>query len=124
MGWETAWAEAAVVRQFVKRLSELGLADRRPVLAHILDRDPYLSAWTNLEAALGTAPTTDQERLRVLLAELDAQVEALDMAPGLREAARRAVRALLARRWLLTQESLAFVYEPFESAIPLNSLGG
>jgi hypothetical protein len=46
------------------------------------------------------------------------------MAPGLREAARRAVRALLARRWLLTQESLAFVYEPFESAIPLTSLGG
>jgi hypothetical protein len=124
MGWETAWAEAAVARQFVKRLSELGPADRRPALAPILDRDPYLSAWTNVEAALGTAPATDQERVRALLADLDAEVEALEMAPGLREAARRAVRALLARRWLLTQESLAFVYEPFESAIPLNSLGG
>ena len=124
MGWETAWAEAAVARQFVKCLSELGLADRRPALAPILDRDPYLSAWTNVEAALGTAPARDQERLKALLAELDAQVGALDMAPGLREAARRAVRALLARRWLLTQESLTFVYEPFESAVPLTSLGG
>jgi hypothetical protein len=59
-----------------------------------------------------------------MLAELDAQVEALDVLPSLHEAARRAVRGLLARRWLLTQESLTFVYEPFESAIPLESLGG
>jgi hypothetical protein len=124
MGWETAWAEVAVARQFVQRLSELGSAERRPALAPVLDRDPYLSAWINVEAALGTAPAADQKRLAVLLADLDARVEVLAMAPGLREAARRAVRALLARRWLLTPESLAFVYEPFESAIPLNSLGG
>jgi hypothetical protein len=89
-----------------------------------LDRDPYLSAWTNVEAALGMASAADQEHLGALLTDLDARVETLNLSPSLREAGRRAVRALLARRWLLTQESLAFVYEPFESAIPLTSLGG
>jgi hypothetical protein len=60
--------------------------------------------------------------LRALLAELDAGVNAQDMLPSLREAAQRALRALLARPWLLTPESLDFVYEPFESSIPLDSL--
>jgi hypothetical protein len=44
------------------------------------------------------------------------------MSPVLAEAARRAVRALLARRWLTTPESFTFVYEPFESVVPLTSL--
>lgn len=123
MSWETAWAEAGVVRRFVQRLSELRRPERRPALAPILDRDPYLSAWNNVEAALGSAPRADQERLRGLIAQLDGEVESLDLPPSLREAARRALRALLARRWLLTQESLTFVYEPFESVIPLVSLG-
>ena len=122
MAWETDWAEAAVARRFVERLSELGPADRRPALEPILDRDPYLSARTNVEAALGNAPPADRDRLRKLLAELDARIGAEDLAPSLREAARRAVRALIARRWLLTPESLTFVYEPFESSIPLQSL--
>jgi hypothetical protein len=86
MSWEVAWAEAAMARRFVKCLSELGKAESRPAIPPILHRDPYLSAWTNVEAA------------------------------------RRAVRSLLARRWLLTPESLAFVYEPFESSVPLTSL--
>jgi hypothetical protein len=124
VSWETAWAEAEVARRFVHRLSELSRAERRPALAPVLDRDPYLSAWLNIEAALGSVPEADQARLPRLLAELDAQVERLDLLPSLREAARRATRALLARRWLGTQESLTFVYEPFESVIPLVSLGG
>ena len=123
MTWETAWAEARVARQFVKRLAELPALDRRPALAPVLDRDPYLSAWTNVEAALGSAPPGDQARLQGLIAELDAEVARLDMPPSLREAAGRALRALLVRRWLLTQESLTFVYEPFESVIPLAALG-
>ena len=124
MSWETAWAEAGVARRFVQHLSELPRTDRRPALAPILDRDPYLSAWANVQAALGSAPPADQERLRDLMVELDGQVESMDMPPSLREAARRAYRALLARPWLLTQESLRFVYEPFESVVPLDSLGG
>ena len=124
MSWETAWAEAAMARRFVQRLSELGKAELRPAIPPILHGDPYLSAWMNVEAALGNAPARDQERLRALAAELDAQVEALEMLPSLREAARRALRALLVRRWLLTPESLAYVYEPFESSIPLATLVG
>jgi hypothetical protein len=124
MSWESAWAEAAMARRFVQRLSELGKAELRPAIPPILHGDPYLSAWMNVEAALGNAPARDQERLRALAAELDAQVEALEMLPSLREAARRALRALLVRRWLLTPESLAFVYEPFESSIPLTTLVG
>jgi hypothetical protein len=122
MSWETAWTEAAVARRFAQRLAALPPGDRRPALAPVLDRDPYLSAWTNVEAALGQAPEADRARARELLAELDAELERIDMLPSLRQAARRAVRALLAQRWLLTAESLTFVYQPFESVIPLSSL--
>ncbi|HET6579229.1 MAG TPA: hypothetical protein VFG66_12960 [Gemmatimonadales bacterium] len=122
MTWEIAWAEAAAARRFVERLSTLGSAELRPAVPPILDRDPYLSAWSNVEAALGNAPQPDRSRVQSLLVELDARLESLRLPPGLREAARRAVRALLARRWLLTDESLAFVYEPFETMVPLNSL--
>ena len=89
MSWETAWAEAEVARRFVRHLSELPRTDRRPALAPVLDRDPYLSAWSNVQAALGSAPPADQARLRELIAELDSQVESLDMPPSLREAGRR-----------------------------------
>ena len=123
MTWETAWNEAAVARRFVQRLAVLAPGDRRPALAPVLDHDPYLSAWTNVEAALGQAPEADRARARGLLAELDAELERIDMLPSLRQAARRAVRALFAQRWLLTAESLTFVYQPFESVIPLSSLG-
>jgi len=124
MTWEGTWAEAAIARRFVEHLSALSPADRRPPLAPVLDRDPYLSAWRNVEAALGNLPPADRARVEGLIAELDAQVTELVMLPSLREAARRSVRALLVRRWLLTPESLAFVYEPFEQVVPLESLGG
>lgn len=123
MTWEATWAEAAIARRFVERLSTLSPADRRPPLAPVLDRDPYLSAWRNVEATLGNVPPEDRARLEGLIAELDAQVTGLVMLPSLREAARRSVRALLVRRWLLTPESLAFVYQPFEQVVPLASLG-
>jgi hypothetical protein len=122
LNWESAWAEARVARTFAERLSGLSQQDRQPVLAPVLDRDPYLSAWTNVEAALGTAPAGDRARLQALLAELDARIGTVALPPSLGEAARRAVRALLARPWLLTPESLTFVYQPFESAIPLATL--
>jgi hypothetical protein len=120
---QSAWAEARVAHRFVQHLGALSQTDRHPALVPILDRDPYLSAWTNVEAALGSAPPGDQGALRRLIETLDGQVDRVDMCPSLHEAARRALRALLARRWLLTEESLAFVYEPFESVIPLASLG-
>ena len=122
MSWEIAWAEAGVARRFVQRLSQLSARDRRPALPLILDSDPYLSAWINVEAALGSVPDADQGRLRELIAELDAELDHVDILPSFREAARRTVRALLARRWLLTPESFTFVYEPFEKVIPLTSL--
>jgi hypothetical protein len=55
-------------------------------------------------------------------AELDREFGGMDLAPEMKEAARRAVRALLARPWLLTPESFKFVFEPFESLIPVDSL--
>jgi hypothetical protein len=122
VSWETAWAEAELARRFVQRVAELSPRDRRPALAPVLHHDPYLSAWTNVQAALGNVPAGDRARLETLTAELDAALDHTDMLPSLREAARRAVRALLARRWLLTPESLTFAYEPFETAIPLASL--
>ena len=122
MSWETAWAGAAVARQFVRRLAELDPGVLRQVVPPVFDRDPYLSAWTNIQAALGTAPAADQARIQELLVELDGQIETLNLVPSLQEAAKRAVRALLVRRWLLAPESLTFAYEPFESVIPLTSL--
>ncbi len=122
MSWEIAWAEAGVARRFVQRLSQLSARDRRPALPLLLDSDPYLSAWINVEAALGSVPDADQGRFRELIAELDAELDHVDILPSFREAARRTVLALLARRWLLTPESFTFVYEPFEKVIPLTSL--
>jgi hypothetical protein len=123
MSWEAAWAGAAVAREFTRRLSELDPALLRQAILPVLDRDPYLSAWTNIQAALGAAPPIDQARIRELLSELDSEIEGLDLAPSVAEAAKRAVRGLLARRWLLAEESLTFAYEPFQSVIPLASLG-
>ena len=123
MSWEAVWAGAGVARQFVQRLSELDPVELRQAVPPILDRDPYLSAWTNVQAALGNAPAGDREAFEPLLAELDARIEVLDLEPTMREAARRALRGLVSQPWLLTPESLTFVYEPFESVIPLASLG-
>ncbi len=123
MSWEAAWAGAAVAREFVERLSTLDPAVLRQAVPPVLDRDPYLSAWTNIQAALGSAPAVDQARIRELLVELDSQIESLNLPRSVAEAAKRALRGLLVRRWLLAEESLTFVYEPFESVIPLASLG-
>jgi hypothetical protein len=111
-----------VARQFVRRLAASDRTELRQAVPPLLDQDPYLSAWANIQAALGSAPPDDRERIQSLLAELDDRIEAIEIAPSLREAARRAVRGLLVRRWLLTTESLTFAYEPFESVIPLVSL--
>lgn len=123
MSWEAAWAGAAVARRFVQRLAELDETVLRQAVPPVLDRDPYLSAWSNIQAALGNAPATDRARLQELLPELDGHIDALALPPPLHESAKRALRGLLVRRWLLTPESLTFVYEPFESVIPLVSLG-
>ena len=123
VSWGAAWAGTAVARQFVGRLSQVDKAVLQQAVPPVLDRDPYLSAWTNVQVALGMAPAADQARIRELLVELDGQIEMLKLMPSLQEAAKRAVRALLVRRWLLAPESLTFAYEPFESVIPLTSLG-
>ena len=122
--WETEWEEAAVARRFVERLKEVSPTLLRPAVPPTLDRDPYLSAWINVEAALGNAPSVDRERVAALVRELDRELATVPMSPVLLEAARRTVRALLAQRWLTTPESLNFVYEPFESVVPLRSLHG
>jgi hypothetical protein len=62
-----------------------------------------------------------QARLK-LAAELDRRIGEIDLDPPVREAARRASRALLARPWLTPPESFKFVYEPFEVSIPTESL--
>lgn len=114
--------DVGAARRFLQRLAGLPEAFRRPALAPLLDVDPYLSAWTNVEAALGNAPAPEREGRLAVVAELDRELRGIDLAPEMKEAARRAVRALLARPWLLTPESFKFVYEPFETLIPVDSL--
>jgi hypothetical protein len=109
-------------QRFLERLAALPEEFRRPALPPLLNVDPYLSAWTNVESALGNAPSPERERRLALAAELDGEVGRMDLTPEMKEAARRAVRALLARPWLLTPESFKFVYEPFETLIPVDSL--
>ncbi len=109
-------------RRFLQRLAELPETFRRPALPPLLNVDPYLSAWTNVEAALGNAPSPERERRLALAAELEGAIRGMGLTPEMKEAARRAVRALLARPWLLTPESFKFVYEPLETLIPLDSL--
>jgi hypothetical protein len=120
--WETAWAEAALARRFVQRLGEIPVSVLSPMVPPLFDQDPYLSAWTNIQAALGNAPPVDRERAATLAEELDRELAGYRLPTAVAEAARRAVRALLARRWLGTEESFTFLYEPFESVVPLTSL--
>jgi hypothetical protein len=106
--------------KFVERLRALPEAFRRPALPPLLNVDPYLSAWTNVEAAIRNAPA--RERRLIAAAELEGELRRMDLTPEMREAARRAVSAILARPWLLVPESFKFVYEPFETAIPIHDL--
>jgi hypothetical protein len=120
--WEMAWEEAALARRFVERLGQVSPDLLRPAVPPALDQDPYLSAWSNVQAALGNAPEIQRERIAALAEELDQELSALRLSPIMAEAARRAVRALLVQRWLMTPESFTFVFEPFASVIPLGSL--
>ena len=106
----------------MQRLAGLPETFRRPALPPLLNVDPYLSAWTNVEAALGNAPPRERERRVMVAAELDRELQRMELTPEMQEAARRAVRALLARAWLLTPESFKFIYQPFETLIPIDSL--
>jgi len=108
--------------RFVQRLAELPEELRRPALPPLLNVDPYLSAWTNVVSALGNAPPPEREQRLALATELDHEIRRMDLTPDMKEAARRAVRARLARPWLLTPESFKFVYEPFETAMPIHDL--
>jgi hypothetical protein len=114
--------DLAAARHFVERLATLPPEERHPLLPPLLHEEPYLSAWTNVQAALGNAPAGERERRLKLAEELDRQIERLDLAPEVAEAAKRVVRGILARPWLLTPESLEFVHQPFETLIPLESL--
>jgi hypothetical protein len=114
--------DIAVARTFLQRLAALPEPVRRPALPPLLDVDPYLSAWTNVEATLANAPLPERERRLKAAAELDVVLRTMDLTPEMKEAARRALWALLARRWLLTPESFRFIYEPFEAEIPGDSL--
>jgi hypothetical protein len=114
----------ALARRFVQRLRELPPEVLRPAVPPILDREPYLSAWINVEAALGNVPPPQRQRLQAVAQELDAEVAALALSREVDEAARRAVRGLLARPWLATPESFTLVYQPFESVAPVSALSG
>lgn len=108
--------------RFLQRLADLPEAFQHPALPPLLNVDPYLSAWTNVEAAVGNAPPRERERRLAVAAELDRELQRMNLTPEMKQAARRAVRALLARPWLLTPASFKFVYEPFETLIPVDSL--
>ena len=122
LGREHEADDIRAARRFLERLAALPEGFRRPALPPLLNVDPYLSAWTNVEAGLGNAPAPERERRLAVAAELDRELRSMDLGPEMKEAARRAVRALLARPWLLTPESFKFVYEPFETLIPADSL--
>jgi hypothetical protein len=121
-GSDTGPDDIKAAKRFIEILIALPEGFRHPALPPLLDVDPYLSAWTNVESALGNAPAAEREQRRRLAAELDARLQRADLTSEMREAARRAVGALLARPWLLTPESFDFVYQPFETDIPPESL--
>jgi hypothetical protein len=114
----TDWDGIARARRFVQRLHEIAPSALEPALPPVLDRDPYRSAWANVQVALGAAPPAERERLGRVGDELDAKLGDLGLPPESAEAARRAVRAILARPWLETDESFEFVYQPFEALLP------
>ena len=86
--------------RFVQRLARLPEEYRRPALPPLMNVDPYLSARTNVEAGLGNASSPERERRLAVAAELDGAILRMDLTP----------------------ESFKFVYEPFETLIPVDSL--
>jgi hypothetical protein len=112
----------AAAGRFVERLGTLPPRDRQPSLPPLMHTEPYLSAWTNIEAAMGNAPAEERGRLDVAAARLDRVLSGLSLPPELGVAARRAVRALLVAGRPGTAESVRFVYEPFEAVVPIGSL--
>jgi hypothetical protein len=123
MGADSTTLAIAAAERFVDRLAELPPLERDPGVPPLLHSDPYLSAWTNIEAAFGNTPAEDRSQLAMAAERFDGRIGALPLAPELRVAAHRAVRALLVRGRPGTAESLRFVYEPFETSVPLRSLG-
>jgi hypothetical protein len=117
-----AEGNVAAVERFLRRLGDLAPAELEPAVPPVLNRDPYLSAWTNVEAALGNAPPEMRSRLVAAAEIADARLRTLELPPVLGTAARRAVRALLVRTLPGTDESVALVYQPFETLVPLASL--
>ena len=84
-------------RRFAQRLAGLPDEFPRPALPPLLNVDPYLRAWTNVEAALGSAPAPERERRLRVAAELDRELTGIS-------------------------ERFKFVYEPLETLIPVDSL--
>jgi hypothetical protein len=91
VGREHGSDDSRAARRFLERLAALPEDFRHPALPPLLEVDPYLSAWTNVEAALGNAPAP--ERRLAVAAELDRELRSIDLTPEMKEAARRAVRA-------------------------------
>jgi hypothetical protein len=116
------WDGVTAAARFVARLAEAPRELLRPAVPPVLDHEPYLSAWLNVETALGNAPDAERRRLEGLTRELDQALSTLGMDRTMEEAARRAVRALLVRDRVSPPESFTFVYEPFEDTVPLESL--
>ncbi len=124
MGTDSTTHAIATAERFVDRLARLPPFELRPGVPPLLHSDPYLSAWTNIEAALGNSPSDERSKLSSAATRLDRAIGELPLAPEFGAAARRAVRALLVRGRPGTAESVRFVYEPFETAVPLNTLDG
>ena len=64
--------------KFVERLRTLPESFRRPALPPLLNVDPYLSAWTNVEAAMGNAPARERELRLIAAAELEGELGRAD----------------------------------------------
>jgi hypothetical protein len=92
--------QITLARRFVERLRELPPDVLAPAVPPLLNRDPYLSAWTNVEAALGNAPPPERERLQVAAQQLDAELAELALAPRCtRRRAGQYARCLRGRGW-------------------------
>ncbi|HZB26972.1 MAG TPA: hypothetical protein VE282_00300, partial [Gemmatimonadales bacterium] len=78
MSSEQEMDDIEAARRFVERLAQLPEAVRRPALPPLLEVDPYLSAWINVESTLGNASAPEQERRLGVAAELDRKIERMN----------------------------------------------
>jgi hypothetical protein len=126
---DTIERQSQAARRFMQRLAAMTAAERRAIAIPDYNAGPYVSPRLQVhdlvqlaggDAHDGTpGPTT---RMREFAATAERQLERAGVSEDLRVIALEAMRAILVWTMAGAQPAARLVYQPFETAIPYESL--